>query len=102
MAIQGKRFGHTGAPIQVGSCTGAVTKTASAQAVSGIIEIQDVSGSGGFIAFGDSSVSAPSNDAAGAIYIPPYGITRPIIVPTGATHVISGSGFKINIRSLDT
>jgi hypothetical protein len=100
MAITTEKFLNTGTAIQVGSCTGALTVTATASAVSGIIEIQDVSGSGGFIAFGASNVSAPSADAAGAIYIPPFGITRPMSVPSGVTHVISSSGFKINIRSL--
>ena len=99
MAITTEKFLNTGTAIQVGSCTGAVTKTAEEYAVSGIIEIQDVSGSGGFIAFGTSGVSA-SADADGSIYIPPFGITRPMSVPNGATHVISSSGFKINIRSL--
>jgi|TARA_Y100000289_G_scaffold26869_1_gene26439 hypothetical protein len=99
MNIRNYKFTN-GDSIQVGSCTNASTATATAVAVTGIVEIQDVSGGGGFIAFGDSSVSAPSADAAGAIYIPPFGITRPISIPTGVTHVISSSGFKINVRSL--
>ena len=99
--MQGFRYTKTGAPIQVGGMSGGKTVTATAHAVSGVIEIQDVTGSGGWIAFGGSGVSAPSADADNAYYIPPYGITRPFAVSSEYTHVISSSGFKINIRSLE-
>jgi hypothetical protein len=66
MALKGLQFEGTGTTIQVGSMTGAVTSDA-AVAVSGVIEIVDTSGSGAYIAFGDSSgVAAPSDEAAGS------------------------------------
>ena len=99
MLIKGLRFGQTGAPIQVGSMSGAVTSDA-AVSVSGIIEIVDTSGSGAYIAFGSSSgVSAPSDEAAGAIFVPPFGTTRPFQVPDGMTHLHATN--KVNVRSLD-
>ena len=99
--MQGFRYTKTGAPIQVGGMSSGKTVTATAHAVSGVIEIQDVAGTGGWIAFGGSGVSAPEADADNAYYIPPYGITRPFAVNSEYTHVISSSGFKINIRSLE-
>ena len=101
MGIEGKRFLKTGSTIQVGGMSGGKTVTATAHAVDGVIEIQDVAGTGGWIAFGGSGVSAPAADADNAYYIPPYGITRPINVNPSYTHVISSTGFKINIRSLE-
>tara|TARA_Y100000361_G_scaffold94258_1_gene84205 strand:- start:1013 stop:1318 length:306 start_codon:yes stop_codon:yes gene_type:complete len=99
MAVKGVRFGVTGQTIQVGSMTGAVTSDA-AVAVSGIIEIVDTSGSGAYIAFGSSSgVSAPSDEAAGAIFVPPFGTTRPFLVPDGMTHLHATN--KVNVRSLN-
>ena len=99
MSITGLRFGQTGAPIQVGSLTGASTGTA-AIAVSGVIEIAEVTGAGVYVAFGTSGMSAPSADAANAYFIPPFGVTRPFIVSDSYTHIRS-SGTKINVRSLD-
>jgi hypothetical protein len=96
--MKGLRFNTTGAPIQVGSMSGASTGTA-AIAVSGVIEIAEVTGAGVYVAFGASDMSAPSAEASGAIFIPPYGVTRPFLVPTGNTHVRS-SGTKINVRNL--
>jgi len=97
--MKGLRFNTTGAPIQVGSMTGAVT-SADAVAVSGIIEIVDTSGSGAYVAFGSSSaVNAPSDEAAGAIFIPPFGSTRPFLVPDGMTHLHATN--KVNVRSLN-
>lgn len=97
--MKGLRFNTTGAPIQVGSMTGAVT-SADAVAVSGVIEIVDTSGSGAYVAFGSSSgVAAPSDEAAGAIFIPPYGTTRPFLVPAGMTHLHATN--KVNVRSLN-
>ena len=98
MSIKGLRFGQTGAPIQVGSLTGASTGTA-AIAVSGVIEIAEVTGAGVYVAFGTSGMSAPSAEASGAFFIPPYGVTRPLVVPDSQTHVRS-SGTKINVRNL--
>ena len=98
--MQGLRYRVTGAPIQVGSMSGASTGTA-AVAVSGVIEIAEVTGAGVYVAFGTSSgMSAPSAEATGAFFIPPYGVTRPLLVPDGNTHVRS-SGTKINVRSLN-
>lgn len=99
--MQGFRYTKTGAPIQVGGMSSGKTVTATEHAVSGVIEIQDVSGSGGWIAFGVSGVSAPDADADNAYYIPANGITRPFAVNPEYTHVISSTGFKINIRSLE-
>ena len=101
MAFNTKKYSNTGTAIQVGGMSGGKTVTATAHAVNGIIEIQDVAGTGGWIAFGGSGVSAPAADADNAYYIPPYGITRPINVNPSYTHVISSTGFKINIRSLE-
>ena len=99
MAINAEKFPNTGESIQVGSITGAVTSDA-AVSVSGIIEIVDTSGSGAYIAFGSSSgVSAPSDEAAGAIFVPPFGTTRPFQVPDGMTHLHATN--KVNVRSLD-
>lgn len=98
MSITGQRFGKTGAPIQVGGMSGGLTAT-TAIAVSGIIEVADVTGSGAWIAFGASGMSAPSADAADAYYIPPYGITRPLVVSDEYTHVRGNA--KINVRSLE-
>ena len=81
MAVKGVRFGVTGQTIQVGSMTGAVTSDA-AVAVSGIIEIVDTSGSG-----------------ACAIFVPPFGTTRPFLVPDGMTHLHATN--KVNVRSLN-
>jgi len=99
MALKGLQFEGTGTTIQVGSMTGAITSDA-AVAVSGVIEIVDTSGSGAYIAFGDSSgVAAPSDEAAGAIFVPPFGTTRPFLVPAGMTHLHATN--KVNVRSLD-
>ena len=97
--MKGLRFNTTGAPIQVGSMTGAVT-SADAVAVSGVIEIVDTSGTGAYIAFGaDDTVAAPSAEAAGAIFVPPFGTTRPFLVPEGMTHLHATN--KVNVRSLN-
>tara|TARA_X000001382_G_scaffold24608_1_gene15308 strand:- start:1321 stop:1602 length:282 start_codon:yes stop_codon:yes gene_type:complete len=93
--MQGLRFDRTGAPIQVGSMSGAVTSDA-AITVSGVIEIAEVTGAGVWVAYGSS---APSANDAGAFFIPPYGVTRPFLVATGQTQVRS-SGTNINVREL--
>jgi hypothetical protein len=98
MAIIAKKYPNTGESIQAGGMSGGLTGT-TAIAVSGIIEVADVTGSGAWIAFGASGMSAPSADAANAYFIPPFGVTRPFIVSDSYTH-IRGSA-KINVRSLD-
>ena len=98
MGVEGKRFLKTGSTIQVGGMSGGLTGT-TAIAASGIIEVADVTGSGAWIAFGASDMSAPSADAADAYFIPPFGVTRPINMSSSYTHV-RGSA-KINVRSLD-
>jgi hypothetical protein len=98
--MKGLRFNTTGAPIQVGSMTGASTGTGVA--VSGVIEIAEVTGAGVYVLFGTSSgMSAPASDGsiAGSFFIPPYGVTRPIVVPDSQTYVKS-SGTNINVRNL--
>ena len=100
--MQGLRYRVTGAPIQVGSISGASTSD-GALAVSGVIEIAEVTGAGVYVLFGTSSgMSAPATDGttAGSFFIPPYGVTRPIVVPDSQTHVKS-SGTKINVRNLN-
>ena len=97
--MQGLRYRVTGAPIQVGSISGASTSD-GALAVSGVIEIAEVTGAGVYVAFGTSGMSAPSADAANAYFIPPFGVTRPLVVSSDYTHIRS-SGTKINVRSLE-
>ena len=99
--MKGLRFQQTGAPIQVGSMTGASTGTA-AIAVSGVIEIAEVTGAGVYVLFGTGSgMSAPASNGstAGSFFIPPYGVTRPIVVPDSQAYVKS-SGTNINVRNL--
>ena len=72
----------------------------TAIAVSGIIEVAEVTGAGVWVAFGASGMSAPSADAANAYFIPPFGVTRPLVVSSDYTHIRS-SGTKINVRSLN-
>ncbi len=98
MGIPAQQFGGKGTTIQVGGLSGGLTGT-TAIAASGIIEVADVTGSGAWIAFGASGMSAPSADAANAYFIPPFGVTRPFIMSDSYTHV-RGSA-KINVRSLD-
>ena len=99
MAIKGQQFEGTGTTVQVGGMSGGLTGT-TAIAVSGIIEVAEVTGAGVWVAFGASGMSAPSADAANAYFIPPYGVTRPLVVSSDYTHIRS-SGTKINVRSLD-
>ena len=100
MAIKGQQFEGTGTTVQVGGMSGGLTGT-TAIAVSGIIEVAEVTGAGVYVAFGASGVSAPASNGstAGSFFIPPYGVTRPFLVPTGNTHVRS-SGTNINVRNL--
>ncbi len=86
MGIPAQQFGGKGTTIQVGGLSGGLTGT-TAIAASGIIEVADVTGSGAWIAFGASGMSAPSADAANAYFIPPFGVTRPFIVSDSYTHV---------------
>lgn len=97
MAIITEKYANTGTSIQVGGMSGGLTST-SEIAVSGIIEIADVTGSGAWIKFGGDSIS-PVADAADNYFIPPYGVTRPIKVSSSYTKV-KGTA-KINVRSLD-
>ena len=99
MAIKGQQFEGTGTTVQVGGMSGGLTGT-TAIAVSGIIEVAEVTGAGVWVAFGASGMSAPSADAANAYFIPPYGVTRPLVVSSDYTHIRS-SGTKINVRSLE-
>lgn len=99
MAIKGQQFEGTGTTVQVGGISGGLTGT-TAIAVSGIIEVAEVTGAGVWVAFGASGMSAPSADAANAYFIPPYGVTRPLVVSSDYTHIRS-SGTKINVRSLN-
>ena len=99
MAIKGQQFEGTGTTVQVGGISGGLTGT-TAIAVSGIIEVAEVTGAGVCVAFGASGMSAPSADAANAYFIPPYGVTRPLVVSSDYTHIRS-SGTKINVRSLN-
>lgn len=99
MAIKGQQFEGTGTTVQVGGMSGGLTGT-TAIAVSGIIEVAEVTGAGVWVAFGASGMSAPSADAANAYFIPPYGVTRPLVVSSDYTHIRS-SGTKINVRSLN-
>ena len=99
MAIKGKQFEGPGTTVQVGGISGGLTAT-TAIAVSGIIEVAEVTGAGVWVAFGASGMSAPSADAANAYFIPPYGVTRPLVVSSDYTHIRS-SGTKINVRSLN-
>jgi len=99
MSIEAQKFPNTGESIQVGGMSSASTGTA-AIAVSGVIEIAEVTGAGVYVAFGASGMSAPSAEASGAFFIPPYGVTRPFVVNSANTHVRS-SGTKINVRSLN-
>ncbi len=92
----GYRYTKTGSPIQVGGMTSLGTGTA-AITVSGFIEVQDVTGSGAYVAYG-SSAPAADGTTAGSFYVPPYGVTRPFAVPSGQTQV-RGSA-SINVRSL--
>ena len=97
MAIKGQQFEGTGTTVQVGGMSGGLTGT-SEIAVSGIIEIADVTGSGVWFKFGGDSIS-PAADAADNYFIPPYGVTRPLVVSSSYTKV-KGTG-KINVRSLN-
>ena len=99
MAIKGQQFEGTGTTVQVGGISGGLSGT-TAIAVSGIIEVAEVTGAGVWVAFGASGMSAPSADAANAYFIPPYGVTRPLVVSSDYTHIRS-SGTKINVRSLN-
>lgn len=99
MAIKGQQFEGTGTTVQVGGMSGGLTGT-TAIAVSGIIEVAEVTGAGVWVAFGASGMSAPSADAANAYFIPPFGVTRPLVVSSDYTHIRS-SGTKINVRSLN-
>ena len=99
MAIKGQQFEGTGTTVQVGGMSGGLTGT-TAIAVSGIIEVAEVTGAGVWVAFGASGMSAPSADAANAYFIPPFGVTRPLVVSSDYTHIRS-SGTKINVRSLE-
>ena len=99
MAIKGQQFEGTGTTVQVGGISGGLTGT-TAIAVSGIIEVAEVTGAGVWVAFGASGMSAPSADAANAYFIPPYGVTRPLVVSSDYT-LIRSSGTKINVRSLN-
>ena len=99
MAIKGQQFEGTGTTVQVGGMSGGLTGT-TAIAVSGIIEVAEVTGAGVWVAFGASGMSAPSADAANAYFIPPYGVTRQLVVSSDYTHIRS-SGTKINVRSLN-
>tara|TARA_X000001382_G_scaffold22695_1_gene13810 strand:+ start:31188 stop:31496 length:309 start_codon:yes stop_codon:yes gene_type:complete len=100
MAIEAQQFAGKGTTIQVAGMSGGLTGT-TAIAVSGIIEVADVNGSGGWVAFGASGMSAPSADAANAYFIPPYGVTRPFVVSSSYTHIMCSAGAKINVRKLD-
>ena len=106
MAIQGKRFGKTGSPMQV---AGLKTSDAKVTVVNTglqfdanndrIVEIQDYSGSGGWFAIkSKNDITNPTAANANA-YIPPFGITRPFILPKG--YYIETS-VTCNIRALDT
>ena len=99
--MQGLRYRVTGAPIQVGSLSGASTGAAQIE-VSGVIEIAEVTGAGVYVIFGVDSMSAPASNGttSGSFFIPPFGVTRPIVVPDGKTHVRS-SGTNINVRNLN-
>ena len=99
MSINAEKFPNTGESVQVGGISGGLTGT-TAIAVSGIIEVAEVTGAGVWVAFGASGMSAPSADAANAYFIPPYGVTRPLVVSSDYTHIRS-SGTKINVRSLN-
>ena len=99
MAIKGQQFEGTGTTVQVGGMSGGLTGT-TAIAVSGIIEVAEVTGAGVWVAFGASGMAAPSADAANAYFIPPFGVTRPLVVSSDYTHIRS-SGTKINVRSLN-
>jgi hypothetical protein len=99
MSINAEKFPNTGESVQVGGMSGGLTAT-TAIAVSGVIEVAEVTGAGVWVAFGASGMSAPSADAANAYFIPPFGVTRPFIVSDSYTHIRS-SGTKINVRSLN-
>ena len=105
MAIQGKRFGKTGSPMQVAGLKTSDAKVTVANTGlqfdannERIVEIQDYSGSGGWFAINSTNdITNPTADNANA-YIPPFGITRPFILPKA--YYIETS-VTCNIRSLD-
>ncbi len=97
MAIEAQQFAGKGTTIQVAGMSGGLTST-SEIAVSGIIEVADVTGSGAWIKFGGDSIS-PAADADNNYFIPPYGVTRPFVVSSSYTKV-KGTA-KINVRKLD-
>ena len=105
MAIQGKRFGKTGSPMQVAGLKTSDAKITSANTAvqfdannDRIVEIQDYSGSGGWFVLSTSSNPTDADASDGNAYIPPFGITRPFILPKA--YYIETS-VTCNIRSLD-
>ena len=96
-----RKFSNTGVSIQVGGLDTANSQTKTADTTSAafatdkIVEVQDASGSGGWIDVGTSPTASTDSGA----FIPPNGITRPFFLRAG--HRIEGT-MKINIRPLDT
>ena len=97
--MEGLRFSKTGAPIQVGGMTvkGNASQTFITVNAGSVIEVADTAGAGAYVKLGTSDVGTVSSSTSGAIFIPPYGVTRPFHV--GSNTGIRGSAV-INVREL--
>tara|TARA_Y100000004_G_C8906244_1_gene408826 strand:+ start:448 stop:774 length:327 start_codon:yes stop_codon:yes gene_type:complete len=105
MSLQTLKYANTGTAIQVGGLKTADAKITTANnsvqfdaTQDRIIEIQDYSGSVVWFAVKSTDDIVNPNAANGNACIPPYGITRPFILPKGFYIEASGT---VNIRSLD-
>ena len=105
MAIQGKRFGKTGSPMQVAGLKTSDAKVTVANTGlqfdannDRIVEIVDYSGA--VVWFSIKSTNDITNPTAanGNLCIPPYGSTRPFVLKAGMYIEASGT---VNIRALD-
>ena len=97
--MQGLRYRVTGAPIQVGGMTvkGNASQTFIPITADSVIEVADTAGAGAYVVLGTTDPGTVSSSTSGAIFIPPYGVTRPF-------HVGSNTGIRgnavINVREL--
>jgi hypothetical protein len=99
MAINAEKFPNTGESIQVGGMTvkGNASQTFITISANSIIEVADTAGAGAYFKLGTSDPGTISSGTTGAIFIPPYGVTRPF--KTGDNTGIRGNAV-INVREL--
>lgn len=103
--LSGRRFGQTGAPIQVGGLKASDAKVLSANTavqfdanLDRIVEIVNYTSSAVWFVISSSSNPTNASAADGNCVIPPNGSTRPFLLKKGMYIEASAS---VNVRALD-